>query len=108
MVLVQLAVVRSQLVPFTPFQASRLGVEVIWTSIEWLPVLLTRVAPTPGGGDNWKLAMLASAVPVYLIRVNVPAVRPDPLMLMTMLEPGAEMPPATLMAGAVGLAVSEP
>src|ERR1035437_8425897 len=92
MVFVQLAVDRFQLVPFTPFQVSSLGVEVILTSIEWFPVLFTSVAATPGGGDKWKLAMLASAVAVYLIRVNVPVVRPDPLMLMTMLEPEAEMP----------------
>src|ERR1039458_2218539 len=108
MVFVQLAVVRSQEVPFTPFQVSSLGVEVILTSIEWFPVLFTSVAATPGGGDRWKFAMLASVPVVYLIRVNVPAFKPDPLMLMTMLDPGAEMPPTTLMAEAVGLAVSEP
>src|ERR1035437_10675193 len=93
MVFVQLAVDRFQLVPFTPFQVSSLGVEVILTSIEWFPVLFTSVAATAGGGVNWKFAMLASAVPVYLIRVNVPVFKPEAVMLMTMLEPGAEMPP---------------
>ena len=68
------------------------------------------MAATPGGRDSVKFAMLPNVpVPVYLIRVNCAGLQiQNQLMLITMLEPGAEMPPERLMAGAVGLAVSEP
>src|ERR1043165_7910320 len=96
----QLAVVRSQLVPLTPFHASWLGTDVMLRSIEVLPVLLTSVAATPGGGETMKFAMLPSGVPVYLMSVNVPTFKPVAAMLMTMFVPGAEMLPATLIAAA--------
>src|SRR3974377_2086579 len=105
---VQLGVVRSQLAPLAPFQASSLGVAVITMSIEGLAVLLLRVAATPGGGDNWKFARLPSGVPGYLIRENVQTFKPVWVILITMFVPGAEMPPAALMTNAVGLAVTVP
>src|ERR1051325_1366469 len=104
----QLAVVRSQLVPLTPFHATWLGTEVMLRSIEVLPVLLTSVAATPGGGETTEVARPDTGVPVYLMRVNVPTFRPVAAMLMTMFVPGAEMLPATLIAAAVGFAVTVP
>ena len=105
---VQLTVVRSQLVPLTPFQATLSGTAVTLMSMESLPVLFCSVATTPSGRFRLKFAILPSGAPLYLIKVKVPAFSPSALKPMTMLVPGAEMPPAALMAGAVGLAERVP
>ena len=78
------------------------------TSMESFPELFTSVPKTPGGRFRVKLATLPKAVPVYLISVNVPGRRPNALILIAMLEPGAEMPPVALIAGAVGFPGSAP
>src|ERR1039457_6943900 len=104
--LVQLAVARSQRLPPTPFQASWLGAAVTVTLMELPPA--PGVAATPGGINTWIFARLGVPLP-YLIRVNDgPTLNPFAMTLMTMLVPGAEMPPATLMARNAGLAVTEP